>query len=37
MKYFDTFYLDLEKDIVIDFYLDKNNYYYILRTPNIFT
>ena len=34
MKYFDTFYLDLEKDIVIDFYLDKNNYYYILRTPN---
>ena len=34
MKYYSSLYLDLEKDIVIDFYKDKNNYYYVLRTPN---
>lgn len=27
-------YLDKEKDIVIEFYKDKNSYYYVLKTPN---
>lgn len=34
MKYFDCLYLDLEKDIVIDFYKDRDSYYYVLKTPN---
>ena len=34
MKYYDRLYLDLEKDIFIDFYKEKNNYYYVLKTPN---
>lgn len=34
MKYYATFYLDLEKDIVINFYNYKNNYHYVLKTPN---
>ena len=34
MKYYDRLYLDLEKDIFIDFYKEKNSYYYVLKTPN---
>ena len=34
MKYYDRLYLDLEKDIIIEFYKEKNSYYYVLRTPN---
>ncbi|MBR3228592.1 MAG: hypothetical protein IKF68_08635, partial [Erysipelotrichaceae bacterium] len=34
MKYYDRLYLDKEKDIVIDFYKEKDSYYYVLRTPN---
>ncbi len=34
MKYYDRLYLDLEKDIFIDFYKEKDSYYYVLRTPN---
>lgn len=34
MKYFNRLYLDKEKDIQLDFYKNKDNYSYILRTPN---
>ena len=34
MKYYDCLYLDKEKDIKIEFYKEKNSYYYVLRTPN---
>ncbi len=34
MKYYDTLYLDLEKDVVIDFYIENDKYFYILKTPN---
>ena len=34
MKYYDSLYLDLEKDVVIDFYIDKDKFYYVLKTPN---
>ena len=34
MKYHDTLYLDKEKDILIEFYKDKNSFYYVLKTPN---
>ena len=34
MKYYDSIYLDKEKDVVIEFYKEKDSYYYILRTPN---
>ncbi len=34
MKYYDSLYLDLEKDVVIDFYSDHNVFYYVLKTPN---
>jgi len=34
MKYQGSIYLDKEKDVVIDFYLNKNDYSYVVRTPN---
>ena len=34
MKYYDSLYLDLEKDVVIDLYIDKDKFYYVLKTPN---
>ena len=34
MKYYDSLYLDLEKDVVIDFYIENDSYYYVLKTPN---
>ena len=34
MKKYGTLYLDKEKDIVIEFYKERNSYYYLLKTPN---
>ena len=34
MHYFGRFYLDQEKDILINLYQDHDTLYYILRTPN---
>ena len=34
MAYFKTFYLDKEKDIIVDLYKDHDRMSYILRTPN---
>lgn len=34
MKYYGRLYLDLEKDIVLKFFKDYDDYYYILNTPN---
>jgi len=34
MQYKGFIYLDKEKDIIIDFYSQKDRYFYILRTPN---
>lgn len=34
MKYFNRFYLDQEKDIIVNLYLDKDRMFYQLRTPN---
>jgi len=34
MQYKGFIYLDKEKDIIIDFYFEKDRYFYILRTPN---
>ena len=34
MKYYDSLYLDLEKDVVINFYIENDKYFYILKTPN---
>ena len=34
MKYFGQFYLDQEKDIIVDLYREKEELSYILRTPN---
>ncbi len=34
MSYFGQFYLDKEKDIIVDLYLEKEEMSYVLRTPN---
>ncbi|MBQ3394049.1 MAG: adenosine deaminase [Oscillospiraceae bacterium] len=34
MKYFETFYLDKEKDMIVDLYLEGERMMYTLRTPN---
>lgn len=34
MKYIDSLFLDKEKDVVIDFYKEKDTIHYILKTPN---
>ncbi|HCK87772.1 MAG TPA: adenosine deaminase [Erysipelotrichaceae bacterium] len=34
MRYFKTFYLDKEKDIIVDLYKEQDEMSYILRTPN---
>ncbi|SFQ34825.1 Adenosine deaminase [Lachnospiraceae bacterium XBB1006] len=34
MTYFSCFYLDNEKDIVVNLYKDKERLYYVLSTPN---
>ena len=34
MEYFTTFYLDNEKDIVMDLYMEDGHLYYVLGTPN---
>ena len=34
MEYVDSLFLDKEKDVVIDFYKENNNFHYVLRTPN---
>ncbi len=34
MEYFSRFYLDQEKDIVVDLYMENERLYYQLRTPN---
>lgn len=34
MKYFGRFYLDNEKDIIVELYRESDELYYVLRTPN---
>ena len=34
MKYFTHFYLDQEKDIIVDLYQEKEHLFYQLKTPN---
>ena len=34
MKYFGRFYLDNEKDIIVELYRENDELYYVLRTPN---
>lgn len=34
MKKLTEFYLDLEKDIIVELYKDKDKLFYVLRTPN---
>ena len=34
MEYFTHFYLDQEKDIIVDLYMENKRMYYQLRTPN---
>ena len=34
MEYFGHFYLDLEKDIIVDLYMEDQRMFYVLRTPN---
>ena len=34
MKYFETFYLDKEKDMIVDLYLEGERMMYTLMTPN---
>ena len=34
MIFFQKFYLDREKDIVVDLYMDGDRLFYIIRTPN---
>ena len=34
MEYFTQFYLDQEKDIIVELYKEQERLFYILRTPN---
>ena len=34
MEAFGQFYLDKEKDLVVDLYRDQDELHYVLRTPN---
>ena len=34
MLFFQQFYLDREKDIVVDLYLEGERLYHVIRTPN---
>ena len=34
MIFFQRFYLDREKDIAVELYLDENRLFYVIRTPN---
>ncbi len=34
MERFGKFYLDREKDIVVDLFREEETLYYVLRTPN---
>lgn len=34
MKYFGRFYLDNEKDMIVELYTEKEEMFYVLRTPN---
>ena len=34
MEYFTQFYLDQEKDMIVELYKEQDHLFYILRTPN---
>ena len=34
MKHFGTFYLDREKDIIVELFMEEGELHYVLRTPN---